>query len=56
MMKHLIDCGIFIVLIGIAGFLIGRLLPKSWFRYDLFPYRPFPLEKGGAIYAALGVR
>lgn len=56
MIKYLIDCCIYIIFIGTTGFLVGRLLPKSWFRYDLFPFRPFRFEKGGDIYTALGVR
>ena len=49
MMKHLIDCTIYIALIGIVGFLLGRLFPKGWFRYDQFPFRPFSFEKNGEI-------
>lgn len=56
MMKHLIDCMIYIALIGIVGFLLGRLFPRGWFRYDQPPFRPFHFEKNGEIYAAWGIR
>ena len=56
MTKYFMDCVFYIALIGIVGFLLGRLLPKGWFRYDQFPFRPFPFEKNGEIYAAWGIR
>lgn len=55
-MKPFIDCCIYLAVIGVAGFFLGRLLPKNWFPHDSFPYRPFAFEKGGQIYTALGVR
>ena len=55
-MKYFWTCCFYIAAIGCAGFLIGRLLPKRWFRYDAFPYRPFRFEKNGKRYAALGVQ
>ena len=44
MAKYFMDCVFYIALIGIVFFLLGRLLPKGWFRYDQFPFRPFPFE------------
>lgn len=55
-MKSFIDCCIYLIFLGIAGFLIGRFLPKKWFRFNIFPYSPFPFEKNGNIYTTLGVR
>ena len=56
MAKYFMDCVFYIALIGIVCFLLGRLLPKDWFRYDQFPFRPFSFEKNGEIYAAWGIR
>lgn len=55
-MTNLVDCCVYLAVIGIAGFLLGRALPKTWFSYDCFPYRPFAFEKSGKLYAILGVR
>lgn len=55
-MKNLVDCCIYLAVIGVTGFLLGRVLPKSWFSYSCFPYRPFAFEKGGQIYTTLSVR
>lgn len=41
--------------IGILSFLVGRIVPKKWFRYDRFPYRLFGFEKGGRVYRAAGI-
>ena len=38
-------CALYLAATGIAAFLLGRLLPKQWFRGDAFPYRCFPEEQ-----------
>ena len=38
-------CALYLAATGIAAFLLGRLLPKQWFRGDAFPYRCFPREQ-----------
>ena len=55
-MKNFFDCCIYLTIIGIAGFFLGRILPKTWFFYDRFPYLPFAFEQNGQVYAILGVR
>lgn len=55
-MTDFAKCLIYLICIGAAGFLIGRVVPKKWFRADRFPFRPFRWEKQGAVYNALGVR
>lgn len=52
----LIKCAIFMAAIGVFSFILGRLLPASWFCEDRFPYRSFSWEKSGAIYNALAIR
>ena len=49
-------CIIYLISIGVLSFVIGRLLPKSLFRYDRFPFRLFAAEQGGKLYLRLGVR
>lgn len=49
-------CVIYIAALGVAMFLLGRALPKQWFRWDAFPYRDFPFERKGKLYDKLGIR
>lgn len=49
-------CVLYFALTGIAGFFLGRILPKGWFRYDRFPYKALAFEREGKIYEALGIR
>lgn len=55
-MIKILHCGLYFAAIGILGFLAGRLLPKKWFRYDLFPYKTMPVEHDGRIYRVLHIR
>lgn len=41
---------------GALGFVIGRILPKSWFHPDAFPYREYAFERGGGFYCKLQIR
>lgn len=43
-MKFL-HCALYLAATGAAAFLLGRLLPKRWFRGDAFPYRCSPREQ-----------
>lgn len=47
-------CALYLVATGIAAFLLGRLLPKQWFRGDAFPYRCSPKEQ--KLFRALRVK
>lgn len=49
-MDGLLRCFFYLAAIGLASFLLGRMLPKKWMLYDRFPYSPFPFEKNGRIY------
>ncbi len=42
--------------ISLVAFPIGRMLPKSWMRYDAFPFRAFSWENDGKCYHAIGIR
>lgn len=49
-------CFEYLFLIGIISFAIGRMLPKKWFDYEMFPYKPFEFEHGGAFYNRFGIK
>ena len=55
-MRDLMKCIIYIMIIGLSGFLLGRIVPKRLFKGFCFPYRPFRWENRGEFYNALGVR
>lgn len=52
-MKFL-HCALYLAAAGAAAFLLGRLLPKRWFRGDAFPYRCSPKEQ--KLFLALRVK
>lgn len=54
-MYPFLSCVIYVMLSGIVGFLLGRILPKSWFRANRFPYKSFAFEKEGKIYQKLNI-
>ncbi len=47
-------CVIYIAVLGVLSFIIGRLLPKGWFHADKFPYKTAAGEQ--KIYQALRVK
>ncbi len=49
-------CFWYLIITGVIAFFAGRLLPKNWFRPDLFPYRSYKFEQGGRIYNKLKIR
>ena len=53
---ELIQCMEYYGILGVVSFLAGRLLPKSWFSGEKFPFRSFPFERDGAIYNRIGIR
>lgn len=55
-MDNFWKCFWYFAITGIASFLIGRILPKKWFRADCFPYYSFAFEKEGRIYDKLNIR
>ena len=52
-MKFL-HCALYLAITGIIAFLVGRIVPKSWFQEDRFPYRSYPVEQ--KLYRALRVK
>ncbi len=53
---NFLHCFIYLAVIGTITFYIGRILPKSWFNYDRFPYRSFKWESGGKIYDKIKIK
>jgi glycosyl-4,4'-diaponeurosporenoate acyltransferase len=49
-------CFIYLAIIGTITFFVGRILPKSWFNYDCFPYKCFEWEDGGKIYDKIKIK
>ena len=52
----LLYCLIYFFILGMMGFVIGRLLPKRWFCYRLFPYRAYHFEHDGNIYKKIKIQ
>ena len=51
-----LKCILYLAFTGILSFLLGRLLPASWFREDSIFFRCFDWERGGAVYKAFSIR
>lgn len=46
---------IYLAVVSVASFILGRVIPVQWFQYEKFPYCPFEFEKDGRIYRKIGV-
>ena len=53
---RVLKCILYLAAIGVASFVIGRLLPKSWLHEDCFPFRPFAFERQGKLYEKLKIK
>lgn len=51
-----IKCMLYWAFLGALSFLVGRILPKSLFHPDRFPYKSFSWEKQGAIYQHIHIK
>lgn len=49
-------CIKYLAITGIISFVLGRIIPKTWFLYDRFPYKIFPFECDGRIYEKSRIR
>ena len=49
-------CCCYLALTGAISFFVGRILPKSWFDPEHFPYRSFAFEKNGKFYETFKIR
>lgn len=55
-MRRCMKCGIYLFIISVGGFFLGRIVPKKFIFWDRFPFRSFPFEREGKIYESLGIR
>lgn len=46
----------YFLILGIASHWIGEALPRKWFLWNRFPYRPWRWERQGRIYESLQIR
>ena len=52
----IIRCLLYLAVIGAAGFVVGRLMPKDKFKPDEFPFRTYKFERDGKIYERIYVK
>ena len=52
----MISCLFYLAFTGILSFLLGRILPKTLFCADHFPYHSFAWEHGGRIYEQINIK
>lgn len=55
-MIGLLSCACYIALIGGVSFVLGRIVPKSWFHWDKAPFAAYGFERQGKLYEKLGIR
>lgn len=54
-MKFL-KCVIYLAVVGFLGFLVGRILPKRWFRHDSVLFKSRLFEQDGKLYDRFSIR
>lgn len=52
----MLDSLLYLIIISIAAFPLGRLIPKKYLHYDRYPFLAFEWEDSGKIYNRLGIR
>lgn len=52
----LFGCLIYIAAVGIASFVLGRLIPRDLMNEEAFPFYPFEFEDNGRIYDKIGIK
>lgn len=53
-MRKMQECIIYLLFTGIISFVLGRILPKSWFKEAIL-FRSFMFEKEGKLYKKIGI-
>lgn len=51
-----VHCVLYLAAIGILFFVVGRVIPKKWFRAERWPWRSFAFERQGAVYQKLKIK
>lgn len=49
-------CLVFLIIVSIVVFLIGRIFPRKWIKENKFPFKIFKWEKSGLIYEKLKIK
>lgn len=52
----LLHCLIYLVAMGVAVFLVGRVFPRKWIHENAFPFNSLPFEKQGEFYNRFHIR
>lgn len=53
---ELLNCVVWLAIVGFSGFLLGRMIPAKWLRPDMGMFQPFAFEQNGRIYEKMGIR
>lgn len=53
---YFLKCAVYLAVIGITFFFLGRLIPKSWFHENRFPYKSFAFERDGRLYESVKIQ
>ncbi len=51
-----LNCLVYLAVMGIIVFLLGRFFPRKWILEDCFPFNDFTFEKKGTIYEKIKIR
>lgn len=51
-----LKCLIYLALVGLLAFLVGRVLPKKWFKHDSVWFKSQPFELEGKFYDRFYIR
>jgi glycosyl-4,4'-diaponeurosporenoate acyltransferase len=52
----LLICAVYLAVIGILSYVIGKKLPRAWFDSDQRPFPSYTWEGGGTVYNRLCIR
>lgn len=51
-----IYCLLYLLIISVVVFLIGRIFPRNWIKENKFPFKIYKWEKNGKIYEKLKIK
>lgn len=49
-------CILYLVVMSVVVFLVGRFFPRKWIKEEKFPFKSFKFEKQGKIYEKLKIK
>lgn len=53
---RLLLCVLYLLIVSVVVFLVGRFIPKKWIKEDKFPFKSFKFEKDGKIYEKIKIK